>query len=254
MPDAVILAGGRIPQDFADAVGTDLKGLIEVRGCPAVYYVLEALRAAKSIGRVALVGPREYADEVGDRLDAYVPEGPDIGANLRLAVEALGLDDGGLFVITCDAVCTQGADIDEFLSMCPRDADIVCPIVSLEAVEAEFPRRRWIRVPLHGQKVVVTNMFLVRPRVLLENEEMVATIAATRKSVAGMARLWGLGFLVKLFLHRLTLQAIVERVHSVTGVRGAAVMFPRAQVAMDLDFAVDVGIVEHWFARRQARR
>ena len=252
MPDALIMAGGRIPDDFASAVGTDMKGLIRIRGRPAVQYVMDALRDARGIDRVALIGPREYADELGDRLDAYATEGPDIGANLRLGVEALGLKEGRLFVVTCEAMCLRGDAIDEFLAMCPSDMQVVCPVVTLESVEAEFPERHWIRVPLRGRKIVVTNMFLIEPRVLLENEALTATIGGARKSVLGMARVWGFGFLLKLLLRRLTLEGIAEHVGRVTGVRGTAVLFPRPEVAMDLDFAVDVGIVERWFARKDS--
>ena len=251
MPDALILAGGRIDGDFAEAVGTNLKGLIEVRGRPAVHYVMDALEDAQGIERIALIGPQEYADELGDRLDAYDEEGPHIGANLRLGCRALGLEEGKLFVVTCEAICLTGEAIDEFLDMCPPEVHIAYPIVSLESVEAEFPERNWKRVPLQGQKIVATNMFLIEPHVILENEPLIATVAGTRKSVLGMARIWGFWFLLKLLLRQHTLEGIAAHVERVTGVRGAAVMFPRAEVAMDLDFAVDLGIVEAWFARRE---
>jgi GTP:adenosylcobinamide-phosphate guanylyltransferase len=252
MPDALILAGGRIDADFAEAVGTDMKGFIQVRGRPAVDYVMDALRDATGIGRVALVGPQEYADRLGDRLDVYCAEGSDLGANLRLGVEALGLEEGKLFVVTCEAVCLSGEVIDQFLEMCPPEMQIVYPVVSLESVEAEFPERRWIRVPLRGRRVVATNMFLIDGRILVDNEALVATIGGARKSVLRVARIWGCWFLLKLLLRRHTLDGIARHVERVTGVRGTAVLFPRAEVAMDLDAPADLDIVQAWLARREA--
>jgi len=251
MPDAMVLAGGRIGGRFAEAVGTSLKGFIEVRGRPAVHYVMDALEDARGIERVALIGPPEYADELGDRLDAYAGEGANIGANLRLGCEALGLEEGKLFVVTCEAICLTGESIDQFLDMCPPEVHLAYPVVSLESVEAEFPERRWKRVPLRGQKIVATNMFLIESHVVLENEALIATVAGTRKSVLGLARIWGLWFLLKLLLRQHTLEGIAAHVEKVTGVRGTAVMCPNPAVAMDLDFAVDLGIVEAWFVRKE---
>lgn len=97
---------------------------------------------------------------------------------------------------------------------------------------------------------MVSNVFLIKPHVLLENEALVAATAGTRKSVLGLARIWGPWLLLKL-RRRLTLEGVAAHVEKVTGVKGAAVMFSRPEVAIDLDFAVDVGIVEAWFARKQ---
>jgi len=84
--DALIMAGGRIPADFAKAAGTDKKGLIEFHGRKSVEYVVQALKDAKGIARIALVGPQEYADTLAGKLDAYADEGhvhQTVGACLR---------------------------------------------------------------------------------------------------------------------------------------------------------------------------
>lgn len=47
------------------------------------------------------------------------------------------------------------------------------------------------------------------------------------------------------------LHGIARHVERVTGVRGTAVLFPRPEVAMDLDAPADLDIVEAWFARRE---
>jgi len=250
--DALILAGGRIPADFARAVGTDKKGLIEIEGRHAVEYVVQALKEAKGIGRIALVGPQEYADTLAGKLDAYAREGKSIGANLRAGMEALGLGDEAMLVVTCDAVCLAGRAIDEFLGMCPPGLDMVCPVITTASAFRAFPERKWVPIPLRGQSVVCTNMFVIRPRVILKNEALATVVGDARKNLLAGARVWGWGFVLKLFLRRLTMESIAEHVKKVAGVTGTGVVFPDPDIAMDLDDAADMPIVKGWFARRAA--
>ena len=250
--DALILAGGRIPPGFAKVAGTDKKGLIEFHGRRSVEYVVQALKDAKGIGRIALVGPQEYADLLGDRLDAHAPEANNIGANLRAGMEALGLGDEPMLVVTCDAVCLTGDAVDEFLGMCPPDVDMVCPVITTASAFEAFPERKWVPIPLRGQSVVCTNMFMIRPRVILENEALATVVGDARKNLLAGARVWGWGFVFKLFTRRLTMESIAEHVKKVAGVTGKGVVFPDPDIAMDLDEAEDLPIVEKWFARQSA--
>jgi len=250
MYDAILLAGGRIDGDFAHAAGTDRKGLLTLRGKRMVEYVIEALRASGKIGRIGLVGPPDFAPSVGSLVDAFGEEEPTIGGNLRRGAEILGIEGQRVVVAACDSPCLTGEAVSLFLELCPADAQIVYPVVTLADALAAFPRRKWFKVPLKGMDVVATGLMLIEPRVLVENERLSTMVGDSRGNMLRMFSFWGLDFLLKFLLRRLSIEDIERRIHRVTGLRGKGVLFPIPEAALDVDCADDMKVAEEWLARR----
>ena len=65
MFDVLILAGTGKEAELTIREGVKNKAFIPIQGKPMVGYVIEALQAAKEIGRIAVVGP--IAELVPDR-------------------------------------------------------------------------------------------------------------------------------------------------------------------------------------------
>ena len=62
--DAVILAGADTHGSLATCTDTPYEAMIDIQGKPMVEYVVDALRASSSVGRITVVGPAHVLDPV----------------------------------------------------------------------------------------------------------------------------------------------------------------------------------------------
>jgi YihY family inner membrane protein len=251
--NAVIIAGGRIAPEFAEAVGSDSKGLIELLGKPSVEYVVEALREVPLVEKIALVGPPFYREQpVAQMVDCVVDEGGNITENLLRAIERLGMEREVL-MLTSDMPLVTPEALNDFLSRCPEDADGCYPMTRRKPTVELFPNRLFVYLPLQEGWITHTCIALFRPQTLIENRPFVERFVARRKRLWRAASTLGLGFVLRFLLSwqipllRYSMADIAAKLQRITGTRklvGIIIEYP--EVALDIDRVSDVAFIDEY--------
>jgi membrane protein len=198
--NGVLLAGGRLSQAFAEAVGTEHKGLLALAGQACVDHVVSALRGLPQIQRLVVVGDKAayvYLATSG-RVDAVIEESADITANLIHALRFFG-EDRRLLLVTADTPLVTTDALRTFLTQCDPEADLCYPI-SRPQPGRRHHHRRWVFLPLREGGLIHTCNILCDPRLILQNQDFVERFLATRKDFWGAAASLGAGFLLRSLL------------------------------------------------------
>ncbi len=259
--NGVIIAGGRIPKEFAQAVGTDSKGLIDVLGRPCIDYVIDAMRGVPGMDRLVIVGPTElYAEHpVAAKVDAVIEEGEGITGNLVNAIEALGEETPILMAVSDTPLLTSAA-LQDFLAQCPQDSDLCYPVTRREATEELFGTRGWVFLPLKEGWITHTCNVFFKPDVVTRNLPFIEGFIAKRRNQWTAAATVGIGFLLRFFLSwrlaplRYSMRQIGRRIKRITGARNCTgVILDHPEMALDIDKPTDVPFVEDYLRAKQPK-
>src|SRR5687768_14283083 len=138
--DAIILAGGKLPDDLARRSETTHRAFLEYAHRPTVLWTFEAVRSSKHVGRVAIVGPGELGQiaEIAGA-DMFMPESDSMESNL-FTVFARLLPEGRIFVSACDNPLMTAAAIDDFISRSAPEAAVNVPVIRHDLFLRKFPR------------------------------------------------------------------------------------------------------------------
>jgi len=241
MPDAVVLAGGQEKGPLREITGLAYRPLIEVGGRLLVNRTLAALRAARRVGRIALVGPEAVTQAADPALfDAAAPAGDEFADNILRGVEALHAG-GGVLVGTADLPFLTPEAVDDFVARAlAAGAAFVYPIVRREVCEAKFPGTRRTYVRLRGGTFTGGNVVLADVDVLRGRRDLIVHLFGYRKKPVRLAQVLGLGFVLGLALGRLDVEQIERRGAQILGARVAAVVTDYPEIGFDVDKPVDL--------------
>ncbi|MCS7235763.1 MAG: nucleotidyltransferase family protein [Armatimonadota bacterium] len=231
--DAAVLAGGGREGGLPEGVPN--KAFLPVAGKPLVQRVLEAVRASQRVRRMVLVVPAAPPEEVTRLADWVLQDRGDLLANVEAATRAL---DQAEWVLACaaDLPLLTGKAVDSFLQACEsREADFYYGIVRREDLEARYPGARKTFVRVREGFFTGSSLVLFRPAVLERVRPLLQQAVEARKNPARLASLFGGGYVVKYLTGRLTVADVERRARELTGLRGAAVVCPDPEVALDVD-------------------
>ena len=244
--DAVLPAAGRIKDDFAAEVGTELKALIQIGSRTVLQRTIDTLRATGRVGRIVVVGPEEVgAHPAAQSADAVLPEGGDSGPdNIISGLEWLREANGGrdpdrVLVVTTDLPFLTPECICGYLDACPEGADICAPLVDQQTFQGRFPKSQTMYVKLRDGRWTMGCAFLVDPRAVFANRDLIERCFQARKSQLGMAQLLGIGFILRFLAGQLTVADIEERCRGILGCSACAVRESAPELAFDIDHVED---------------
>ncbi len=245
--DAVVMAGGRISGPYAQAAGTTVKALAPLWDEPAVRHVVRALREARGVGRVCVVGPPPVGELVRGHAH-WEPETDSALGNLLAGFRALERESPPERVLVCgaDVPALAPAALDDFLSRAPAGADVALPVIRRERFMETFPRSENIYVHLREGAFTGGSQFLLRPRAVRENAVLMQTLFDRRKSQVGMVRALGAGFVWRLLTRQLTVPELESRLGTLTGCDCRAVLDCAAELAYDIDHAGAFHYLRTW--------
>ena len=239
--DAVLPAGGRISGPFAAEAGAEVKALILLAGCTMLEHTIRALRESARVGRVVVIGPEELsAHPATAGADAVLPEGESGPANVLRGLEWLREADGGrhaerALIVTTDLAALTPEAITNFLDACPADADICLPLIRRAEIQARFPGLSLDYVRLRDGEWTMGCAFLVNPDAVARNHHLIVRVFAARKSQLAMARLLGMGFVLRFLVGQLSVSDIEGRCRQILGCGAVAVKGSPPELALDID-------------------
>ena len=241
--DLVILAGGGATVVTAEE-GPQLRTLAKVKGRRLLDYILDAVRDSRRVDSVALVtGSKELPAFAALGLSGVLLCSCD-GSMAEAAYAAIrclrgqpGHEKIDKVVTVCDDLpFLSGAALDDFISRAEQlEADGAYAIVTKEACRNAFPTMRRTFFHLEEGDFTGGNVALVSVDLFPGCIEKMRSVYHLRKNPVKLAYWLGLGFLIKMVRRRLGLSDVEERVSSLFGYRGRAVITEYASIGTDLD-------------------
>lgn len=249
--DAVVLAGG----DGAIIDPTvRIKGLVPVAGKPMVEWVVSALRASGTVEGIAVVVPT--AENLGawvDLADKIVVSDQRFADNIFAGVDSFRTDRPTL-VTTGDLPALTPEAIDDFVTRSmERSADFSYPLVSESDMLAQFPGSKRTFVRIEDGRVTGGNMAVLSPALVARNRDIGQRLFETRKSPVAMARVLGMGFVVRLVTGHLRPSDVERKMAELLGGTCVALRTPHASIGADVDKPIDVVVAERVLYERHGQ-
>lgn len=245
--DVIIMAGAKNTGALRECSQSDYEALIAIRGVPMIDYVVESARQAKSVGRIAVVGPvAELQPHLADKVEMVVEGKEKLLENIQLGIQALK-PERKVLILCSDIPLISPEAIDEFVSQCVgREVDVYYPIISKEANLERFPGTHRTYARLREGTYTGGNMFIINPVVIDGAMEFANKMITWRKKPLKMSQAFGVIFIVKFVLGCLSIAELERRVQKITGFSAAAVIVRHPEIGFDVDKPSDLEMMEKY--------
>lgn len=223
------------------------KALLKIKDKYMIEYIINTLRRSALIEKIAVVGPREQlAPILGDRVD-YIIEGTDsIVTNGLLAMENFR-DDKQVLIVTSDIPMLTVEALEDFIEKSlAMNADLCYSVVDKKINDQKYPEVKRTYARLWEGQFTGGNIFLFNPAASDKVKIFIEQMLAYRKSPAKMAMVLGFGFLIRLAVGVLTINAVQKKCERLLGIKGAVVISEYPEVGNDVDKVSDIKFVEKY--------
>ena len=240
--DAIILAGAPAGAELSSDPAIS-RAMVPIGDKTMLQWVVDALRGSEQVGRIIAVG-----EVSADGLDGIVQPGEDLVSNIRLGVEALDTTDSVL-IVSSDIPLLTAEAVGDFLDRAGSlGVDLAYPIIPKAHCRAKYPQLK--RTYLKTADGVFTggNLMLVKPSFISDHWQSIAEAYAARKHVPRLARMIGIGVLLRVivaqFVPGVLRVRLLERAASrVLGASFAAVVSAYPEIGEDVDKPSDLEAV-----------
>ncbi len=252
--DAIILAGGRNSPAMQAIAHTDVRALTPLGTQTMLDYVVQALAAAPSVGRIVVVGTVPISD-------AYqqIPPGETLMDNLFAGIAAArqGGSASPVLVSTSDIPFLSPASVDDFVARSlAADADFCYPIIPIGLCRAAYPQMKRTTVRLREGVFTGGNLMLINPDFVQTQRDTLARAYAARKHPLQLGTMLGWGLLARLLLAQtlapsvLTVPLLEQGVARLLGhgCRTRAIETRYAEIGTDIDSPEDIAIARQQLA------
>lgn len=201
---AILTAAGQAGEGLAPLLGTNEKCAALFRGKPLAAIGLEAAAGANASEVVAVAGP-----EVRQLLDIPCAER---GANPVDSAKngvALLQSDAPIVFLPADLPLIQPAHIRRFVGSLPKNGGewVAAGLVSEAELRRDYPGAPGVSsFRLSGERYVGGGLFACSRPAFDRLSPILSQLADSRKSQFGMARRFGFGGMLRLFLGRLSIK------------------------------------------------
>jgi GTP:adenosylcobinamide-phosphate guanylyltransferase len=248
--DAVVLAGGE--GEVIDPT-VHIKGLVPIAGKPMIEWVVLALRAAETIGEIAVVVPT--AENLGawtEMVDYVVVSDCNFIDN-AIAGASIFKNERHVLGSTGDLPALTPEAIDDYVSRTlATGAEFSYPLIRAEDMEAQFPGSQRTYVKVAGGPVTGGNMSLISADFLKRNRNIGQRLFETRKSPVAMARVIGIPFIFKYITGKLRVDDVERKMAQLLDAKCAAIYTEHASIGADVDKPIDVVVAERVLYERSS--
>jgi molybdopterin-guanine dinucleotide biosynthesis protein A len=255
----LILAGGEVsPEDplYLYTNGRS-KALIDMGGRTMLERIVEALQSSKEVEDVLVVGiDPEIASQQNflfNRPVYFVADQGSMFANMLAGIAWFRHHQSQMEVVlgcSADIPAITAAVVDRFIDFCrPWDKAVYYSFIGRETLESRFPLSNRTYSRISGQEVAGGDMAIARMEVVEQNQELIESLTGARKKPWQVARVVGLGMLIKFLFRRVTFEDIEETAGRILGMPTSAVLFDRAEIAMDADKPHQVELLRAEFSQ-----
>lgn len=245
--DAVVLAGAPA-EELNPEDGTISRAMVDIAGKTMLQRVVDALRGAGTVGRIAAVGHVE-----ADGVDVIVPPGADMMTNIRLGKEALQ-SETHVLVVTSDIPLLTPEAVDDFVRRAvPLDVDFALPILTKQSCEESYPGMSRTYLTTADGVFTAGNIMLIGPGFIEDHWDTVSEAYKLRKHPFALARKIGMGVLFRALLAKhipgvLRVSMLEEAIARLLDARVSAVVSNYAEIGEDVDKLSDLEAVRRILA------
>jgi GTP:adenosylcobinamide-phosphate guanylyltransferase len=223
------------------------KALLKIKEKYMIEYIIDTLRSSSLIDKIAVVGPKAQLSEIlGSRVD-YVIEGTDSIVTNGLLAMAHFKEDEQVLIATSDIPMLTVEGLEDFIRQAlSKQADLCYSVVNKKINDQKYPEVKRTYARLWEGQFTGGNIFLFNPKAADQCKRFVEQMLEYRKSPAKMARVLGLGFLLRLALGILTINTVQKKCEKLLGIKGAVVISEYPEVGNDVDKLSDIQFVEKY--------
>ncbi len=257
----VILAGGKCPSSLEKRTNVSYKALIQIAGKPLLKFILDAFNALPWEKHILLVCDKScgyFAHEEAPTLKILdgtfsVPDALERATSWFQDEFGEDILEENLVVSSCDIPFVTGDILKEIITEGEKlDADLVWPIAERRNVEAKFQGCKRTYVKTKEGTFTGGNIFLVRPRVIINKLALFRRLFAHRKNPLAMASIFGPSLVMKLLFTGISIPDMERDMGARLGVKLRALITPHSEVAVDLDKVSDFEMMERLFREEKA--
>lgn len=246
----MVLAGGKTGPEFAAAAGTAQRALADINGWPMVRYVLHALQAAETVGRVILVAPSGFPAQEG--ADEQIAADGGLAENVRAGLERCAGASHALLVTADLPFLTPGA-VDDYNRTCAALAvDLCYAAIPREACRQRFPELKRTYLRIGRDALTGGNVAFQRIEAFEREAALLREAYARRKNPLFLAGLIGPGNVLKFLQRRLTPEDIGRAATRIMGTECRLIVTPHAELGTDVDRPEDLSAARRLLFPEQA--
>jgi GTP:adenosylcobinamide-phosphate guanylyltransferase len=240
--DAIVLAGGApAPESplYPFTKGKP-KAALEIGGKTMLQWVLDALEKAETIDRIVVVGCEDLGAELrSTKVVSFQPTGVDMIHTFNTGADALlqiNPTVERVAVVSADIPLITPESVDWVINTsCESDEEICYCVIDQPTMENKYPESARSYTGLKDMNVCGGDIAVINLDLYTKKKEFWGKITQARKSVLRMAALIGVDILLLLFLRRLTLDEVVNKVTRRLNITGKGLLCPYAEIGMDID-------------------
>ena len=231
---AVVLAGGDENEPLAKHFDVASKALIPINGKLLVSYVLEALKASKSVKEIIYVGKK--GNQLNEFFDFSLDSGKQFTDSLTKGIE-VALNTApkqDILVVSADLLWLSAEDVDTFISKC-TGASIYYPVIPRDVVEKTFPEQKRTYAKLKEGEFTGGSLMLIKTSAVAKLLPFAEKTYKARKNLLALAKLIGFDIIIRFLTRTLTIARLEKHIGKRLGEPVKAVWVARAGIAMDVD-------------------
>ncbi len=229
---AVITAGGRVDDEFAGVIGTNVKALAPFNGQTLLARAVGALRGI-GVERIAVIGGTEVRAACAGSIEMFIEESTIGAENLKRALRAWD-SQTDLLYLTSDMPYITADALRAFVDAAPPYT-LALALTPWDAFAARYPGAPPFGVTLAGEKVVNGGAFVIPAGAAPRIETFAVRFFDARKSVWAMARLTGPALLLQYACGRLSVARLESHATRLLGIAAKAVRNAPPELAYDVD-------------------
>lgn len=241
--NAIILAGGKDKSSLKEQHKLNNKSLLMIKNIPMVEYVVDALRMAKEIDKIIVVGPKDkLVPCIGEKVTEIVDSSDSIVNNIERGINYL--NDDRVIILTSDIPLITGEIIDNFIKKCQKhDAFLFYPFISKETILKKYPDTIRSYANLKEGNLCGGNLVIISSSLFNQNKELLNELYKNRKDIKKYAALLGVKFIFKYLFKCLTIKEIEERAAEIAGYPVKGIKMSEPEIVIDLDKISDYELI-----------
>ena len=239
--DCIIIAGGlATPEEpmYALTQGKP-KALLTMGDRTMLERVVDAVQGSQYVDEVVVVGLGSDMGMTFQRPVHHLTDHGSLVGNIVAGVNWVRERDPNVKIVlgaSADVPLITSQMVDTLIDMCrPFDAGIYYTYASRETMEKRFPHSNRTFVKLKGIEIAGGDLGMLDPAILTNNEELFTALSNARKHAWKIARVVGVGLLLKFLFRRLGPKEIEAEGRRVLGMPLKTINLPYAEMAMDAD-------------------
>jgi molybdopterin-guanine dinucleotide biosynthesis protein A len=239
----VVLAGGFTKLPDGSKIQT---ALVKLKDRALLEFALDAFCATPELGSIIVVGIDEPGKLEIRRNVRFLPNEGLFTANLARGVEA-AKTDGRIMIAAGDAPFLTPAALQDFIQNAPR-VEFAYPICRVEACYAKYPGLKRTAVSLREGRFTGGNAILADGAFMRRIQPLIGRVFASRKNPFGLARIFGVGFLLRLLLmsRGISLRALEQKAGQILDASVAVYETLHPELATDIDKLEEFELAEKY--------